>query len=235
MIDFLVQLAQILSCVGSIIAIYISVQTVYSQNRIALFEKKYEIYSQLCRIIDVGRVTKEAYDEKKTIITADEAWRAILSRMNWVDGTLGEIKSQRVSSEVIISQYKFLFNDIDFNQINEPMDKLLDTFRKYVNETYHKQGSDGYMWKFEVVDEDDNIDHEEDESSGNTDTNNSDTDRTLQAWIQDFFDACTSEEIKALQLQMEESLDLTPPMPFKVILKKAGKFLDDVIDLLFPI
>ena len=43
MFDTILKFAELISCLIGLIAIFISIRTVHSQNRVALFEKRYEV------------------------------------------------------------------------------------------------------------------------------------------------------------------------------------------------
>ena len=209
----IVDLATLIASIASIVAIVISVRTVRSQNRVALFEKRYEVYSELNKILEIGRRTKAVGREVR--LNAQQAWSTILVLMNWEDGELDEIRSRRIKSEVIIEQTRFLYHDVDF----QPIERLFETFRAYVENTYKIKAVNGVMWEAELREEPGTLEGLynlvggieipeglEDVLLQQPFAEESGQKKEPEAWITDFFDACSGD---AMRLLVEEEMKRT--------------------------
>lgn len=194
MFDTILKFAELISCLIGLIAIFISIRTVHSQNRVALFEKRYEVYSELRRILEVGERTQAVGRNHR--LTAEDAWSTILARMNWTPGTLLEVRSQRVTSETVIRQMDFLYNGLP----PEPVEMLFATFRVYIDKTHKKQEKGEDMWSV--------ISRRRANRSTQLPDSQSPTPAALEPWIDDFFRACTCPEMKQIEKSMKQGLSL---------------------------
>ena len=191
MLESVIKWAEVISCFISLIAIFISIGTVWSQNRVALFEKRYEVYSELRRILAVAEATKAFGPNDQ--LSAKRAFSILLERMNWTPGTEYGIRSQRVTSEVILRQMDFLYRGVP----TEPVKDLLEKFRTYVDNTYAKQENSEVMWSPpNRIRRRRKGDQELLEFS----------DIALEPWISDFFEACSSDVMAEIECEMKRTL-----------------------------
>lgn len=124
-------LSILLSLLAIVVAGYVALKQANiseQQNKIALFEKKYKVYCELFKIVNIG--DQLDYPGPHTCFSLLHEVEVIcgikFTDKDDVNAQLREILTQIKQSEYIIKQSAFLFNCINEEDISKLIDALMD-------------------------------------------------------------------------------------------------------------
>lgn len=98
------------------------------QNRIALFEKRYEVYCELLKICNLSDQMNHVEGHQRTLLLREiEAIYEIeITNKNSINAQLSVAITRIKKSEYILHQSVFLFSNIDSENIQQLIDSLLN-------------------------------------------------------------------------------------------------------------
>ncbi|MBO5930739.1 MAG: hypothetical protein J6Q70_00705 [Clostridia bacterium] len=116
--DIVDYLFVIVPIVVSIVAIYISIVTARKQNKIALFERRYNCLFQIKTILNFADTIKEGADEKIILALYDAFWGTNISRLSGDNQIIAakchfEVLKKDVEQAIFLFNHKFDVAPID--------------------------------------------------------------------------------------------------------------------------